>query len=541
MVNIRGLAVQITLILCGAGLGLAFAWFAADALELRTGQQELQQYAGHLLHTAEGIAKEARDAGEAVLADKLPFCSDQELAFMRRIVFYSIDIKDLGRLKDGKLYCTTANGKLPTPLTGPAPDATDRDIEFYALTPLAVAPDSKGLVVALSGVSAVLNVKAYNESFDAPPMTFTGLFFARESRQTFYAVGHHEPLSNPEVLAQRLVEHNGVFYQPLCSSTRAVCIVAAEPHAAMLARNKVQFSILLTAGVLLGGLIPLIFILFFRRQRSFERRLRRAVRRDELTLAYQPIVDLNTLAIVGAEALVRWTNESDEPVPVEVLVSVAEQRGFIGEITRLVLRHVLEEMHDLLSRGNFEVTINITMQDLGSPEFFELLRQSLENAKIAPAALGLEITERSTADRAAATLAISLLKASGHKVYIDDFGTGYSSLAYLHDLAADAIKIDRTFAGTVGTQAVTASVVPQILDMASRLNLMVVVEGIESEQQLEYFSQAGRGILGQGWLFGKPLPATQFQAQFGAALSGDGRLPVQITAPSANYSSPSRN
>lgn len=535
MVNARRLAVQSTLILCGAGLGLAIAWFTADALQLRTGQQQLKRYAGRVLQITEGIAKEARDAANSVLADNLPFCSDQELAFMRRIVFYSTDIKD------GKLYCTTSTGRLPSPLLSPVPDAADRDIRFYALTPLAVAPDSKGLVAEVGGVSAVLNVNAYNESFDAPPMIYTGMFFARDSRRAFYAIGHHEPLSNDEVMAQRLVEHSGVFYQPLCSNTRAICIVAAEPRAAMLASTKIQFSAVLIVRILLGGLIPLIFILFFTRQRSFERRLRRAVRKDRLTVAYQPIVDLDTQTIVGAEALARWTNESNENVPADLFVSVAEQRGFIAEITRLVLRHVIQEMDDLLRRGNFIVTINITVQDLGSPEFFEDLRKCVEAAGIEPAALGLEITERSTADRAVVTQAISRLRASGHKVYIDDFGTGYSSLAYLHDLAANAIKIDRAFAGTVGTQAVTASVVPQILDMASQLNLMVVIEGIESELQVEYFSQAGRGILAQGWFFGRPVPASQFKARFGAALNGDGLIPLHRTASAANYSSSSRN
>ena len=107
--------------------------------------------------------------------------------------------------------------------------------------------------------------------------------------------------------------------------------------------------------------------------------------------------------------------------------------------------------------------------------------------------------------------AISHLQRSGHTVYIDDFGTGYSSLAYLHQLAADAIKIDRTFTHTVCTEAVTASVVPQILDIARRLELLVVVEGIETREQADYFRHAGGGILAQGWFFGRPVPVGEFR------------------------------
>jgi sensor c-di-GMP phosphodiesterase-like protein len=107
----------------------------------------------------------------------------------------------------------------------------------------------------------------------------------------------------------------------------------------------------------------------------------------------------------------------------------------------------------------------------------------------------------------------------GHPVYIDDFGTGYSSLAYLHDLKISAIKIDRAFTSTVGTEALTASVVPQILQIASGLNLLVVVEGIETERQARYFRTARTGIRGQGWLFGKPVPAAHFKRLFSDSLS----------------------
>lgn len=106
-------------------------------------------------------------------------------------------------------------------------------------------------------------------------------------------------------------------------------------------------------------------------------------------------------------------------------------------------------------------------------------------------------------------------------VYIDDFGTGYSSLSYLHRLAVDAIKIDRSFTQTVGTEAVTASVVPQILAMAAQLELMVVVEGVETAEQMEYFRAAGPGLLGQGWFFGKPVPAAQLRERLSERTAPD--------------------
>ena len=106
--------------------------------------------------------------------------------------------------------------------------------------------------------------------------------------------------------------------------------------------------------------------------------------------------------------------------------------------------------------------------------------------------------------------AILRLREKGHKVMIDDFGTGYSSLAYLQDLAVDAIKIDKAFTKAIGTEAVTAAILPQILAMAAALNLAVVVEGIETESQADYFAGVGERILAQGWFFGRPVPAEAF-------------------------------
>ena len=520
MNHIRSRFALVALLLMGAGVGTALAGLIAHSLQLKTGRQELQQYAGRVLGDMEALAAEVREADDSVLAAKLPFCSDQELAFMRRIVFYSTIIKDLGRDRDGFLYCTTTMGRLASPLPVAVPDVNDQGVKFYALTPLAIAPDASGMVTEENGVSFALNPQAYDSLYDERPMQFTGLFFARASQQAFYALGHREPLSSAQVVAQQLVKRDGVFYQPLCSKTYRVCIVAAEPRAAMLAKGAFHSVAHLVGGALLGACVALALILFYRRQRSFERRLRRAVRKREIRVVYQPVVDLNTRAVVGAEALARWTNESDEEVPAEVLFELAERKGFICEITRLVLECAVEEMDDLMRRGNFHLTVNITMQDLNTPAFFEHLQECVNAARIEPAALGLELTERFTADREAATQAIARLKSIGHAVFIDDFGTGYSSLAYVHHLAVDGIKIDRSFTGTVGTQAVTASVVPQILEMASRLGLLVIVEGIETEPQLSYFRFSGHGILGQGWLFGEPVPAAQFKAQFGASLTG---------------------
>jgi sensor c-di-GMP phosphodiesterase-like protein len=126
--------------------------------------------------------------------------------------------------------------------------------------------------------------------------------------------------------------------------------------------------------------------------------------------------------------------------------------------------------------------------------------------------LAVEITETSTAHSEKAKATIKQLRERGFSLHIDDFGTGYSSLSYLHALAIDAIKIDKSFTQAIGTEAVTVSILPQILSMAATLKLQVIVEGVETKAQSDYFLAASQPVLAQGWYFGRPVSIEQFQS-----------------------------
>jgi sensor c-di-GMP phosphodiesterase-like protein len=145
-----------------------------------------------------------------------------------------------------------------------------------------------------------------------------------------------------------------------------------------------------------------------------------------------------------------------------------------------------------------------------------MLERYLDQAGVSPQSLAIEITESSTARHEVAVAAIRKLRQRGHSVQVDDFGTGYSSLSYLHALSVDAIKIDQSFTRAIGTEAVTLSILPQILAMAEALKLQVIVEGVETELQADYFASAAQPVLAQGWFFGRPVPADEFHALLAA-------------------------
>jgi sensor c-di-GMP phosphodiesterase-like protein len=500
---------RLAMILAGGLFGAILAYSIAHLVQLRLGRNELMNYANRLLGSSQGIRKEVDATTSAVANDGLPPCSDKDIEFMRYTVFTAIHVKDLGRIEEGKLTCTTSTGRIAKPPVMSAPDVSYNGIDVRVAIPTMISSGAHGFEASEKGISAILNPDGYS-SLDEPPKFYSGYVHDRPHRRVIYAsFGHVVPLTGDEVLAGKLITRNGVLYRPLCDPLRLACVVAAESRSDVLAGSRSLLRVSVIAGALFGGASCLILTLFDLRRRSLEQQLRRALQKDALTVVYQPVVDLTTHAIVGAEALVRWTNEDGEFIRPDIFVPLAEARGFVGEITCLVLRHVVRELGSFLRTDGFYVTINITSQDLTNPEFINTLGRNLHLSKVKPAAIGLELTERSTAN-IVATQALAQLKAAGHLVYIDDFGTGYSSLSYLHRLKVNAIKIDRSFTQTVGTQAVTASVVPQILSMATQLNLQVVVEGIETKEQADYFRGAGPGILGQGWLFGRPVPANQF-------------------------------
>jgi sensor c-di-GMP phosphodiesterase-like protein len=259
---------------------------------------------------------------------------------------------------------------------------------------------------------------------------------------------------------------------------------------------------------------------FFRRNKDLSQQLRRAIYRDKLQLVYQPIVVLSTRQIVGAEALARWTDEDGNSVEPDVFVKLAEENGFVGALTRSVVHRSLHDLAKTLqSRPGFRLSINVSGADLVDPEFLPMLAESLKEAKVKPESVVIEISEKSTSQSEMAMETIRILRRMGHSIHIDDFGTGYSNLDKLLYLFADTIKIDKAFTGVIGTESVAVAILPQILAMAKSLNLEVVVEGVETDRQANYFPTERTQIYGQGWLYGRPVSIEAFQGLLAANLA----------------------
>lgn len=223
-------------------------------------------------------------------------------------------------------------------------------------------------------------------------------------------------------------------------------------------------------------------------------------------------MELKTGICVGAEALVRWRRPDGTLVRPDLFVPLAEESGLIMPITDQVIDAVIADLRKVLVEDRtLHIAINLCADDIKSGRVLAVIASKLQHTDIRPEQIWLEATERGFIDINAAKVTLAEARQHGHSVAIDDFGTGYSSLQYLQGLPLDALKIDKSFVDTVGKDTATSSVTSHIIGMAKALGLFTVAEGIEAEDQRDYLE--GQGVdFGQGWLFAKALPASEFLA-----------------------------
>jgi sensor c-di-GMP phosphodiesterase-like protein len=449
-------------------------------------------------------------------ASKYPACSNAEIAWFRKLIYHSTYLRDAGRMYGGKIACSAAFGTSGLPSTTYRPDSTLWDgIKLYSRLPL-YAAGKWPVYLIQKGDSYVVEDPEF-ESYAQQIYTNYNVFILGDSMQHWTRPNGKSPRVRNTVVDrdwQGLV--GDTMYATRCSAPTHSCTVAYGSYSAALLADRMQLALSAALGGLSCVLLGMIYLFIYRRRRSMSQQLRRAIHCDHLQLVYQPIVDLATRRIVEAEALLRWTDADGCTVSPEVFVQLAEKQGFVGELTELEVRHALRDFGETLRRNpGFRLNVNVTASDLADPQFLPMLERSLAKYRVEPCSLAIEVTESSTARRQAAIETIHELHRRGHCVQIDDFGTGYSSLAYLKDLSVDAIKIDQAFTRTIGTEAIIGGILPQILAMAESLGLMVIIEGIETEEQAAYFAHSSRQVLGQGWLFGCPVPAAELIASLG--------------------------
>jgi diguanylate cyclase (GGDEF)-like protein len=265
-------------------------------------------------------------------------------------------------------------------------------------------------------------------------------------------------------------------------------------------------------------------------ERQFiEESLRLAVQRQEFLLHYQPVVDMATGAIIGAEALIRWLHPERGLIPPLQFIPVAEDCGLIVPIGAWVLREACSQARAWVDVGLPVMTmaVNVSALEFRDENFLENLFSALGDTGFDPKSLVVELTESLLMKHAeAAATILQSLRQVGIQVAIDDFGTGYSSLGYLRKFPLDALKIDQSFVRQIDTAGEDTAIVTAVIGMAQSLNLRVIAEGVETLAEIK-FLQAHHCDEGQGYYFSRPVPAEQFAKLLETGLPLSNRLPLE--------------
>ncbi|MGB7548737.1 MAG: EAL domain-containing protein [Terracidiphilus sp.] len=494
-----------------AACGLVAGYVLGCALALQLADNWLNQYSKLTAAQSDASYREAHNLLGVMGDSPYPFCSDAEVAYFRDLVFRSEYLKDAGRIHGGRIDCSATAGHSARFIGQFKAHLHQQDgtVSYSNLVPIRDA----GLKRAgLQMGTAYVVFGSHMPASPGPiPMHLSVSMKDDAEEQSGLAAGGATAGNEPNLITDGTVRLGNTLYATRCSTLHYDCVTASTSVSEALHSEPEAIAGSTMAGGLIGIFAGMAFSFVYRRSRDLCQQLRRAVERDRVQVVYQPIVNLSTLRIVGAEALARWTDEDGNAVGPDVFIKIAEDHGFVGVITKSVLRRSLRAFGETLrNRPDFRLSVNVAAQDLADPEFLPMLDEALKRAKVQPKSLVLEITERSTTESEAAMETIRDLRRRGHSIHIDDFGTGYSNLEKLLYLYADTIKIDKAFTRVIGTESVTVAIIPQILAMAKSLNLEVVVEGVETEHQADYFSLATQKIYGQGWLYGHPVPAEEF-------------------------------
>lgn len=493
-------------------LPTAIALLMAHWVGMQRVEEVVTMMARQTLSRADTVTIEmTRAKGTLALLDARDPCGQAGIALMRKAMLHADMLTDVGYIRDDHLLCS-AYGQRDQPVGAPA--YTSR-AGFAIRTGLQLpeAPDVPLLAttVPATGVSMFVNTAQVMDVVPADePWRVTVIGFAQGSDRP--VVLGERGVYDPSWPAHAGTSQAGTFLHAdhivawERSKIGEYTVFAAMPSAmwrpALRSATRLALALGLPASVLLAFALRRVAT----RSTTLRNLLRQAIRRDELSLVYQPIVELATGRWIGAEALMRWERARGESISPDVFIPIAETSGLMPALREQLIRMVERETPALFARHpGFHLALNFCAEDFCASGFASRLKAAIEHIGARPGNLQVEVTERVFIHQDAASPAIASLQHLGVSVAIDDFGTGFSSLSYLTRLQFDALKIDKTFVHTVDTGAVTSKIVDHIIEMAKSLGITMIAEGVETAAQADYLRE--RGVqYAQGWLYAKAMP-----------------------------------
>jgi sensor c-di-GMP phosphodiesterase-like protein len=478
------------------------------------------------------------EALQELLARNVDSCQQANIPVMRQAALATAPIKQIALIgPNGEILCTDAGESVEhhqvltsaaTRSSGVTFDVvrqTDRG-EWFLRIRQSAGRDDKPEITALVPAGLLLP--------QAPTQGGRSLGYAR------IAMSDGTPVAASGVVADTMA-HEAQFVDVLRSKRYPLVITVSMSRSGAVANYDDLRRIGMVIAVGIALVILLCALLFYRRRWIDPAAgLAKAIRRDEFVPYYQPIVDLQTGKLLGAEVLVRWRQPDGSLLEPNAFILLLESNGLVLDFTRKLMRRVKSEVGDAIARRPaMTISFNIAPRHFDDAVILSDVATIFEGSGVRLSQLVLELTECNEAiNLAGIRRTIAALQRVGCKVAIDDVGAGHSGLSYILKLGADIIKIDKVFVDAIDAEGRSKAIIETLIDLARNMRMDIIAEGVETFDQVSYLRECGIGAA-QGFVFAPPLPANTFlrlldamDPAAGAAAPGgrEGARPAQVAA-----------
>ena len=503
-------------LLVAIGIGVVLAGPPVAALNIwlgglleRQGRDELELTAQRSLALAETRISRAVKILNDIVALGVDSCGDGAIEAFRLATFETTPVKELSVVAiDGRTLCTDV---------GHRPEAR----KLVSSEPISAGNQFLLEVIQLGGAPQRwirIHRPGTGRSNGIAALIPAELFVAQVSTEGRPQGFHIQMRSTSGSLI-------GEVGRPASAAERNSLVVATLPSK----RNAIQASVsasqvtlnsnyiilrvfgMVTSGLLAVVIIGAMFLLYKRERDNPITELERALNAGEFVPYYQPIVDITSGRLRGAEVLIRWRKADGSVVSPAMFIALAESSGLIIEMTYSLMRRVCREVGPVLGlRPHINIGFNLAACHFANEEIVDNVRKIFEQSQLRLSQLVLEVTERQPIENLTETRRIvAALQGLGAKVAIDDVGTGHSGLSYMLKLGVDMIKIDKIFIDSLGTDHNSNAIIGTLIDLARNMRMDVVAEGVENFEQVMRLRDLGV-CAAQGFVFAPPLPSSAF-------------------------------
>ncbi len=498
-----------------AGVPVALIHRGLDAYIERQASDEIRLAAQATVARAEWRIGQSIAALEAIGKKSLRTCLDVDLDLVRHSVMSTTPIKEIAVVDEtGSARC------LPSGIVAPVP-AVSRELRtaddrvFLSVIRLS-GQDERALrlvwrragdplhLAALIPADIFLPDASSRKAASAPVVRV----MLAEGTSIATPPGEHD---ETQYVNSIVVQNESTRYPLIVTATVSRAAVFSE-HADLRAVGIFGAAILALLSIALALVIP------YRSRKNPILEMERALEAKEFVPYYQPVVDLRSGAIVGAEVLMRWRKPDGSLVQPAAFIPLAESSGLILDMTRALMVAVRDEFGQVLGlRPRVKIGFNLTADHFTNEKIVADIREIFAGSPIRMSQIVLEVTERQPLeDLEMARRVIESLQELGCKVAIDDVGTGHGGLSYMLKLGVNYLKIDKMFVDAIGTERYSTTIIETLINLALSMRMEIFAEGVETFDQVRYLREHGI-FLAQGYAFAPPLPGSLFRQLLEAA------------------------